>query len=303
MIDGHSTDGHLTDEELSSHLDGVVESDLDSSGVSSSVRDHLAGCGPCRQRLETLGSVRARLRASVDVVDPEVRAASIEAVMATVMATVDVVPRRRPQVLVGAAAAVLVLAAAVGVPLALVGQSSSSSTRASAPTSPVNRAQAGPAHRVDGSAAPRLSESDTANVSDLGPLSSITRLRSQVVSDTQGEFSTAAPEPQGTQGTAGSLPSASANANPNGEASGSATHAATPAATPAQFERCLSSALNAAGATRTVRLLATATFKGTPALVYVFRPVPDASPTANPSRTAVVATARDGCKVLATTYF
>ncbi|HVA05076.1 MAG TPA: hypothetical protein VMU64_15170 [Acidimicrobiales bacterium] len=194
-------------------------------------------------------------------------------------------------------AAVLVLAAAVGVPLALVGQSSSSQSRASEGTSQVNRQQVGADHGVRGSAAAGPTESVTAHVSDLGALSSINRLRSLIMMVAQDEYSTAAPEKQENQEK---LPSANATATTVNGLSKTGRESGT---TPAQFERCLSSAMDAAGETRTLRLLATATFKGTPALVYLFGPEPNTSATGNASRSAVVATARGTCKVLATTYF
>ncbi len=107
------------------------------------------------------------------------------------------------------------------------------------------------------------------------------------------EFSTLAPEKQEKQSAANATAPTGRASSKTGSASG---------ATSVEFERCLSSAVHAAGPTRTVRLLASATFKATPALVYVFQPDPNGSVPANTARSAVVVTARAGCKVLATTY-
>jgi hypothetical protein len=48
-----------------------------------------------------------------------------------------------------------------------------------------------------------------------------------------------------------------------------------------------------------VQLLASAEFKGTPALVYVFSPASGGSATGSVSHAVVVATARAGCRFLA----
>jgi hypothetical protein len=311
------TDDHLTDEQLSSHLDGFPGVDLDETvSASASFGAHLAGCSPCRERLAALESVRARLmQAPVPPVAPDVRAASIESVLrragegrpdAVPPSPSDVhkqnpdliripspipMPRRRPQVLVGAAAAVLVLAAAVGVPLALLGQGSSDSvqSRASATAGPSVRRPAPADHSARASGTYGLSKGATATVYALGPLSSVDGLRSRVAALSSQEFSAAAPEPQ-----------SAANATAP-TASGTSKTSAVSGATPIQFERCLASAVHTAGSTTIVRLLATATYKTTPALVYVFEPAPSGSATENAGRSAVVVTARQGCRVLATT--
>src|ERR1035438_1917106 len=78
------TDGHLTDEQLSSHLDGIHAADTDEpvAPVAPDVGRHLSGCDPCRRRLVALETVRGRLRTPVSPVSPEVRAASIETILA-----------------------------------------------------------------------------------------------------------------------------------------------------------------------------------------------------------------------------
>jgi hypothetical protein len=58
--------------------------------------------------------------------------------------------------------------------------------------------------------------------------------------------------------------------------------------------------VGAAGLHRAVQALATATFRGAPALVYVFMSASDGSVTGKAARSVVVATARAGCAVLGT---
>ena len=74
------TDGHLTDEQLSSHLDEVATSDLDEKGAPSTA-EHVATCVPCRQRLSALEAVRDVVHTPVAPVAPEVRAASIASIL------------------------------------------------------------------------------------------------------------------------------------------------------------------------------------------------------------------------------
>ena len=306
------TDRHLTDEQLSSHVDGVRGADLDEK-VPASFSAHLAGCDSCRGRLAALESVRARLmQAPVPAVAPEIRAASIESVLRRVgegrpvaahggdvrnadpITIPNPIPisRRRPQVLVGAAAAVLVLAAAVGVPLAVLGHGSSNSaqSRVSASAGQSLGRPAGTDHSAPVPGTYGFSTSAAANIYALGGLSSVDGLRSRVMALESRAFSAAAPEKQSA---------ADATAAPQ---SGTSKTGSASGATPAQFERCFASAMHAAGAARTVSLLATATFKTTPTLVYVFEPAPTGSVASNAQRTAVVATARQGCRVLVTTY-
>lgn len=311
------TDGHLTDEQLSSHLDGVSARDLDEKSAPSRA-DHLAACSTCRRRLAALGAVRDRMRTPVEPVAPEVRAASIASVLRAaghdrsgegdrneagvgepdgVPAAPIVMSRRRPQVLVGAAAAVLVLAAAIGIPLALSGGSTSGGSEASGPARASVSAPAG----VNGTAG--LSQHVTSAVSDLGTLESVGALRSRV-DGLLPAASSAAPTGQAATGAipgaSPPVPAASPTApGPSGSGSQDLNNPfGVPQATTSQFEQCLSSARRVAGSAspaRTVQLLATATFEGTPALVYVFQPE-----TGTDVRLAVVV-ARDGCKVLTTT--
>jgi hypothetical protein len=304
------TEGHLTDEQLSSHLDEDPGPGVDETATSVP-RDHLAGCASCRERLAALGSVRARLRIPVPPVPPHLRAASIASVLRTAgegdpdsgaeaaaaaaaaaaadgaaaAEPVRIPARRRPQVLVGVAAAVLVLAALVTVPLALSGQTTSgpsatsSAKSATASTALSKSGQAASSHQAGASAA-QGSSASAAITESLGEASSLAGLRSRVAVALAVRSATAnAPEagiaPSSTPGTTGTLN---------------------------QFERCLPSAMHGAGPARILRLLSEVTFKGTPAFVYVFGPSSRGSSTGNAARSAVVVTARDGCRVLGITY-
>jgi hypothetical protein len=313
------TDAHLTDEQLSSHLDAASGAGRDEKAAAS-IEEHLAVCAPCRQRLAALGAVRQVLRRPLPPVDRDVRSASIASVMAAVgedSSGVDAsagsgvdgrpapiaITRRRPQVLVGAAAAVLVLAAAIGVPLALAGKSASQST-ASAPAAGASsgRDETHQGNRASGTEGISANAADT--VSNLGKVGSPEALRVRVAQILPGA-SAAAP----TKNAATSSPSSPTSTTGTGTGTGS-SGSKVPGpfsvqrglGTPGQFERCLSSATRAVGPARTVQLLATATYSGTPALVYVFGPSSSGSASGNAARSAVVATARDGCRILATTY-
>jgi hypothetical protein len=313
------TEAHLTDEQLSAHLDAESGIDDDET-VAPSLHGHLDGCDQCRRRLAALGAVRSRLAAPVAAVSPEVRAASIASVLRrageVVADTGDAahaggarrvggappvsgeprrepvqIPRRRPQALVGAAAAVLVLAA-VGVSLALSGQttsSSSSAAKASAASTAVPNAG-------------KTASGTSAGSSGLGDVSSLGVLRSRLAAVLG--TTTAA----GSASRPGASPTPTAS-TPSIAMGSAATGAGTQGLytvepgqqTPSQFERCLTSATRRAGPGRTLRFVDVASFRGTPALIYVFGPSSGRAPTGTAAPSAVVATARAGCRVLGTT--
>ncbi|MGD0378874.1 MAG: hypothetical protein ABSC30_02705 [Acidimicrobiales bacterium] len=316
------TDRHLTDEQLSSHLDGVSTSDLDERGAPSPA-DHLTTCAPCRQRLAALETVRDVVRTPVAPLAPEVRAASIASVLRAAGdgAGADApdqvhdapapipIPRRRPAVLVGAAAAVLVLALAIGIPVALSGHGTSGGSEASGPA----RAAVSPPSPVSGKAP--LPQHVTSAISDLGTLDSIGALRSRVdgllpaasAAAPTGQAATgaipgaASPAPAPSPTAPASSPTAPvpspATPTPSGSGSSELNTLGAGPATTSRFEQCLASAKLAVGPAEsrgTVELLATATFEGVPALVYVFEPLTGTVQSA-------VVVARDGCKALATT--
>jgi hypothetical protein len=300
------TDGHLSDEQLSSHLD-EVEPTAGSPTAGSATDGHLVGCAPCRQRLAALDRVRAVMRTPVAPVSREVRAASIATVLRTAEArdAPASISRRRPQMLVGAAAAVLVLAVAIGVPLALSSHNTATS-EASAPTTAVRE----PLQRHKSSAAgtaavPGFSAIPIASVSDLGKLASVAALRSRVARLLP-TASSAVPSDQPTTGAEAPTPNTATPTGTKGVGSEFENEFNLGAnKTASEFERCLPTAEDAAGPTPTVQLLATATYRETPALVFVFASQPAADQSSNAtgagaaSGSEVVVTARDGCKVLA----
>lgn len=321
------TDGHLTDEQLSSHLDEMAGSVAGPSALRPPAPDaeHLAGCSQCRARLAALEAVRDLIRTPVAPVAPDLRAASIATVLraaegqgapAAARGAQDDGPvplrsRRRPQVLVGAAAAVLVLATAVAVPLALSRTGTSNGTAASAPASPSSPTTTGLEHRLPASGTYGLSENATASVSDLGAIDSLDALRARVAallpeafapSATGAASAAATPRTTGVTGTTG-VPgtTGTTGTTATGSTKQATDNVTTTPGTTGIFEHCLASAVHAAGPGRDVELLATTKFKGTASLVYVFFPVSSGSPTGNAARPEAVVTGRAGCRVLATT--
>ncbi len=71
--------GHLTDEQLSAHLDG--ESDTDSDGSAAQFAEHLATCARCRRRLSEFDAVRNLVQTPVVPPSPNLRAESIATVL------------------------------------------------------------------------------------------------------------------------------------------------------------------------------------------------------------------------------
>jgi len=330
MTDGQLSDGHLTDEQLSSRLDRVSGFGPDGAGHGESERagqragqkgdDHLVSCARCRARMAALEAVRDLVRTPVVPVAPDMRAASIAAVLresevpqagaGRAEGPIPMKVRRRPQVLVGSAAAVLILAAAVGVPLALSGRSTSGGSAGSGAVRSSIRASSGPeSHNQAASATTGLSNYLNAPLADLGAVDSVEALGARAAT-LQPLASTVAQNAPLTTGT----PTASGKGGSGSNAGGTLSPTATPTpygasaksvtpATPATitlFEHCLSSAVGAAGLNRAVEALATAVFRGAPALVYVFMPASGGSVTGKAAQSVVVATARAGCGVLGT---
>jgi hypothetical protein len=337
------TDGHLTDEQLSSHLDELSGIDRDDR-AGQTASEHLAGCVECRHRLAGLEAARDLVRTPVPPVAPDVRAASIASVLRaaedtsldarsqvhTGNAPVPMRTPRRPRVpvLVGSAAAALVLVVAVGVPLALLSHGASSDSTASAPSTPsasggvaasAGSDRLGQQHQRQASGTAGSSGSAHAAISDLGALDSLGQLRSRVTAALSMDVAaapsgaasapTSVPAPTGAAPTtAGAAPTttgvfgSTATTSTTGTGSFSqSTFNVAAALETAPFARCLSSAMRAAGSNRSVQFLASAEFRSAPALVYVFLPASGGSATGNEAHSLVVATARDGCRVLGTT--
>jgi hypothetical protein len=317
------TDGHLTDEQLSSHLDEVAAVESATSlppsspptASTASIAEHLATCASCRGRLSAFEAVRDHLRKTPPL-DRDVRASSIAHILATVEVAEDAVraggsdpevrisiprrPARRPQALVGAAAAVLVLAAAVGVPLALSSESSSRSTVSASASSSAPR-QLHAKKQFSGLGTYGSVKGVAGTVAKLGSVDSIESLRSRV----SGLLPSAS-----SAGRAGpaSVPQAVPpnTTAPTGSASGTPStdqnqlNIAAGTETTSQFERCLPAASRSAAPATALQLVATATFEKTPALVYVFQPT-SGSTTGATSQSVVVVIASDRCTVLAST--
>jgi hypothetical protein len=358
LTDGHLTDGHLTDEELSSTLDGVADTDLDERVALSlgthlagcaPCRQRLAALQAVRELM--------LMQTPVPRLDPEARSASIAAVLRAAgvadageagagagaggaAATTpggparhhdgaDVaaagghdapisLPRRRPQVLVGVAAAIVLLGTAIGVPVALSGKSTSASSEASGASGSAAR-QLHRSSQAQASAAGTLVLPDHlgALVANLGKVDSIGALRSKVAAlaphasaavPTTQETVAAPTGPNATTATtATTAPTAPTATNgptaPAGAGSAASTQTGVEGrATASQFEHCLSSAMHAAGPVKSVQSVATVSFRATPALVYVFEPGQSGSSTGGTTRSVVVVTAQVGCRVLGTTH-
>ena len=339
MTDGHPTDGHPTGERLSALLDGVagfVDAGTDADGRrkedgrrdeddGAKVEEHLAGCAECRARMAALRGARDLMRTPVPPVAPDVRAASIAAILRESEAApvragggagsgggvgagraggpTPIRARRRPQVLVGSAAAVLILAAAIGVPLALSGRSTSGGSTASTAAEASRGAASGGA--ASGGAASGahsggdslgtkdLSKFANAPITDLGPVDSVEALGARAASLGQPN-STATPNAAAVPGAAAAAPTEP------GPSAGGTFAPLTTLPTISAFESCLSSAVRSAGPGRVVQDLATAQFEGKPALVYVFGTSSGGSSTGTSARPLAVATARTGCGVLGT---
>ena len=330
LSDGHRPAGHLGVEQLSAYLDGE-------SATPRVDRRHLEGCAACRGRLVALELVRDRVRAVVTPVAPHVRTASIAAIVdaagidsprddaagtdrdqirhrkAPERAPARIRPYRRPPVVIGAAAAVVALAVAIGAPLARSssgpsGHSTASSahsspnsaaTPATAPrssprsqsstgaTEPLSSAKNQPSAAGGGAFASDGAEPDAANAGVvLGTIDTRGALRSRIMASLSDQADAARP---------GTSPPP---AHSGGAAESDGYRAAT---TSAPFERCLSAAVGAAGSDRTLQLLASVLYRGNPGLVYVFNPATGGHGSAVASHRLAVVTASSGCRVLTTT--
>ena len=204
----------------------------------------------------------------------------------------------------GVAAAIVVLGAAIGVPVALSGKSTSVSSEASG--SAARQPHQNPIRQAPGAGTLVLPDHFGALVANLGTVDSIDALRSKIAALAP-SASAAVPTTQGTV-TAPTGPNATTPTNGPTAPAGAGSAASTPTgvegrATASQFEHCLSSAMHAAGPVNSVQSVATVSFRVTPALVYVFEPGQGGSSTDGTARSAVaVVTAQVGCRVLGTTH-
>ena len=337
MTDGMGTNRapHLSDEHLSGYVDGSPVVGGDDAGESGRIEAHIARCEHCRQRLRTLERARALIRTPVPPVAPAVRADAVSAVLrtwavggerdtgATPSERVDDgglpsiealrVRRQRPGFIGAAAAVAALLVVGVGVLVANVVPSSTSSTSNRAASAPplttvpaLRNAPPGASPQPFATYGPAELGGTSAPLTRLGTVPSLGALRSTVNRVLSG-LSSAAPAPSSalSQGGNGSnhspaTPSATGPATtvsgaPSGGASGGVTQDAS---LPSALQACLSPALGVTGGSRRIELAGSAVYRGTAALVYVFSPSTGASTSKGAT---VVVVGRHGCGVLAST--
>jgi serine/threonine-protein kinase len=303
------THEHLSDEQLSAHLDGeAYEAGSAIAASEETVENQIAGCDRCRHRLGALAEASALVRVPVASVSPSVRAAAVEAALTEaaeggpgVASTAGLTtlrsssPPRPTGVLVGAAAAVVVLIVGVGLALGLSHKGSPASTSAVAAAG--SHARGTPEEpRVPATLAP-------AGLADLGSVGTPASLRSRVTALLASKSSDqeSVPMGSGSPSTMGAPSSSSAGIGTTPSAS-SATNGAASMPT-FGTEGCVAAAqksvdqnpgLSPSAGPFTV--VATVTYRGTPALVLVQR-----STTAPLASGHAVVVTRTGCRVLAST--
>jgi hypothetical protein len=299
------THEHLSDEQLSAHLDGELAADASQDAPSDRSLDvEIDGCDTCRHRLAALAGARALVRQPVASVSSSVRSAAVESAIADVLGpesgagTGAVRQLRRPfrssPALLGAAAAVLLVVVGVSLGLSHVHSGGPVASSASpALTHPPARHSASAPTATSGVGIP-----------DFGSIASSSALRSrvsaaltpstdqQVQSNGPGFESSPAP-------TSAGAPAASVKA-------GSTTSLGKAVVLPAALQTCVSAAERAAGTTATLQWVATATYEHTPALVVVVHTTGPSSTTSLSTTahstvvsTTAVVVARTGCRVLA----
>lgn len=284
------THPHLSDEQLSAHLDGEA-GDERAAGL------HLASCPDCARRRAVLDRASALVRTPVGPVPPGAAVSAVRAAVAEVAEArspgVASAQRgswwtRRPRVLAGVAA--VIAAAAVAVPVSLSGGHGTQQVSSAAKAAPSAHA-AKPSSNSTGASAPTSSREPTqtlqqpagtagASPADLGTLSSVVALRSRLTTALSGN---------------GSAAFATAGRTAEDAPEASAAPAASAAAS-AGSEACEPAALRVAGTTHAVELVAVATYEGVPALVVVVRPSPRTSGAVLAPVAVVVA--RSGCRLL-----
>jgi hypothetical protein len=242
-----------------------------------------------------LDEARTLVRLPVEPVPPSMRAAAVEAAIADGLADQSGSPgiavtsraprairRARPQrALVGAAAAVAVLVAAVGVSLGLA--HTSTPTASSASRAAVHEPQRA-------SASGSKATSTSGGIPALGSIASPGALSRRLAPLLAAGDKVAQGNPSSN------LSSSGAAVGPtNAPAAGTYSAAST---VPPSFGTCITAAQRATDPSDTVVLVATATYRKTPALVVVVQAVGTSSTSA--PRIAVVV-ARSGCRVLTRT--
>ncbi|MGA2037545.1 MAG: hypothetical protein ABSH04_08195 [Acidimicrobiales bacterium] len=300
------TGPHPSDERLSAHLDGVE--DVAPAGAPE-LEDHLARCGRCRDRLAALRSASHLVGLPVAPVSPELKAQAVavalragsneddlavvegESESSSTTPSPDHDPSvpgvramptrwyRRPQVLAGAAAAVVVLG--VAVPLALSARSSStsavSSHAASSPSASSSTGQSAGTTQVPsgaGLSAGPLEDREKAALPSLGRVSSVEQVVAQL-----NKVETVEPS--------------------SGPSSGQSRSSFSSAEAASKFARCVATTRKAVrGGDYGPGIVATASYRGRAALVMEFWP--QASSLAA-GKSVVAVTTTNGCKLLART--
>jgi hypothetical protein len=288
------THEHLSDEQLSAHLDGEPD-ETASAATADGHLDHsleaqIAACDTCRQRLALLGEASALVRVPVVAVPPSVRAAAVEAALAQGTApdtgagpetpVVSLATRRssRPtRILAVAAAVAAVLVVSATVPLALLRH----------PSPAPSAARSAAVHPAAGTSRPAAAPTfGPGGVRSLGSVASVAALKARLG--------------PALSATANGLQYKSTATSSGALAPQSDSSAATTSRTtvPPQFATCVAAAQAsaAAGTSSTLALVATATYRHTPALVVVVRDTADSS--TGPSGQLAVVVARSDCRVL-----
>jgi hypothetical protein len=285
---------HLSDEQLSASIDGEPLNGP-TAVAAPDARAEMATCASCRERLTALEEARALVRFPVTPVSPSVRVAALKAALADAppaeaagAETAVVVPMaslsrssRPSRVLIGAAAVVVVLALAAGIPIALShggSRTTNSATHAKAkrpaPLAVVPRA------------------AGATGIADLGPISSEKALRSHLVAELA-----SGPSP-------GELNSSS-GLTATGTQSASTAQSVAPFGTagdvPEQLATCVAVAHEEVGVANTLVLVANVTYTRTPALVVVVQVTATVSGTK--ARHGAVVVARSDCHTLARITF
>ena len=298
---------HLSDEQLSALLDGRASDEPSSTGPGHA---SFSSCARCRERLAALEGARDLVRTPVTAPSASARAAAVRAALSDVSSpdvtrgeTASVTsaasvrgPVHRSRLPLGAAAAVVALALAAGIPIALSHRGSTQTSSAAHETGRRPTTTPAPSAPVPSAAGA------TTTVPDLGSIGSVRALRSNLAHVLP---------PRGSAAVYGN----SSNLSTQSDSARSGISLPATSGIPAPFASCVDSARQKAGPELPLAFVATATYDGTPALVVVLE-VPPSTSGSSPatgsssgtgSRPATqhlaLVVARSGCGVLARTTF
>ena len=307
------TELHLTDEQLSSHIDRTGSGAHIEPQIGADrplVDEHLRMCDACRARLVMFEEVRGLIGQPVAPVSSEVRAAAVasalqEGTVASVRESggdedrgrpaavegrgarlepptpVRLPGRARPRVVAGIAAA-LVLAGGIGAALSL-GRSSSSNSATTGAARSMASAGYPPSNIQHGSTG------EPGFVGDLGAVGSSVQLQLRL-----------SPSNDRLKQSSASSSAGAALGSPGFSTQGPANSAGAGGTALSHVAACLSTAVHATNGSRTLELTATANYRSTPAVVFLFGAVSGATQ-GSAGRSLAVVTAAAGCRVLVTT--